>query len=201
MALPFLDAVELVRAEVSCKDLQSSTQQPELWEALCRSYTAADRWRTQRGDQAQPPEREAGDSGRQYFERLHERYIYFRDKDVICCDQCCDWASMEDDALECEGCCGKWCQDCAERAPCKDSVPCGECPDFSKTHCHECFSEGKTLRCECADTDSWHSCCGRHGYVCEKCDATLCHGCGPYHDCPNQNDEDEDMGSDESDGE
>lgn len=198
LVLPFLDAVELLRAAACRKDIQSLTQQPELWEALCRSYTA-DCWETQRGDQVEAPEREADESGRQYFERLYERYIYFRDKDVICCDKCRDWTSIEDDALECEDCCGKWCQNCAEPAPSKFFVPCSECPDFSKSHCHECFAEGKTMHCECSGTDSWHSCCGQHGYNCEKCDATLCEGCGPHHDCPNQNDEDEDEDGDESD--
>jgi hypothetical protein len=81
LVLPFLDAVELVRAAACWKDIQSLTQQPELWEALCRSYTA-DCWETQRGDQVEAPEREADESGRQYFERLYERYIYFRDKDT-----------------------------------------------------------------------------------------------------------------------
>ena len=81
LVLPFLDAVELLRAAACRKDIQSLTQQPELWEALCRSYTA-DCWETQRGDQVEAPEREADESGRQYFERLYERYIYFRDKDT-----------------------------------------------------------------------------------------------------------------------
>ena len=81
LVLPFLDAVELQKAAVSRKEVQSLTQQPELWEALCRSYTA-EGWSTQRGDQVKAPEREADESGRQYFERLYERYIYFRDKDT-----------------------------------------------------------------------------------------------------------------------
>lgn len=82
LVLPFLDAVELLRAAACRKDIQSLTQQPELWEAFCRSYTA-DGWSTQRGDQVEAPEREADESGRQYFERLYERYIYFRDKDTV----------------------------------------------------------------------------------------------------------------------
>ena len=82
LALPFLDAVELLRAAGCQKETQSFvSQQPELWEALCRSYTA-DSWSTARGDQVEPPEREADESGRQYFERLYERYIFFRDKDT-----------------------------------------------------------------------------------------------------------------------
>lgn len=193
LVLPFLDAVDLVRSSVSCKDLHVSTQQSSLWEGLCHSYTA-EIWQTQRGDEVEFPEREDGESAKQYFERLYERYIFFRDCDTVRCNRCNDWTSIGDDGLECEDCKGIWCDKCAIRGPSKHWLPCKDCPDFSKTHCLECFHDGKTLRCECHGTDSWSHCCGRHAFNCEKCNATLCRFCVNHHsyDCPEKDEEEED---------
>ena len=183
----------LVRSSVSCKDLHVSTQQSSLWEGLCHSYTA-EIWQTQRGDEVEFPEREDGESAKQYFERLYERYIFFRDCDTVRCNRCNDWTSIGDDGLECEDCKGIWCDKCAIRGPSKHWLPCKDCPDFSKTHCLECFHDGKTLRCECHGTDSWSHCCGRHAFNCEKCNATLCRFCVNHHsyDCPEKDEEEED---------
>ena len=170
--LPFLDAVDLLRSSVSCRDLCVSSQQSALWEGLCHSYTAVN-WQTQRGDEVEFPEREDGESAKQYFERLYERYAFFRDCDTVRCKKCNDWTSIEDDGLECEDCKEIWCDNCAIRGPSKHWLNCKDCPDFSKTHCLECFHHGKTLRCECYGTDSWSNCCGRHAFNCETCNATL----------------------------
>eukprot|EP00438_Fugacium_kawagutii_P002748 Skav229384 [mRNA] locus=scaffold4358:38946:39296:- [translate_table: standard] len=111
--------------------------------------------------------------------------------DAVLCQECGEWTSIEDDALECEDCQDIWCDHCAHRGPCKIFVPCRECPDFSKTHCWECFAAGKIQSCECRGTDTWHSCCGRHTFHCEKCDASLCDTCVQIHhyDCPDSEDE------------
>ena len=118
-----------------------------------------------------------------YVETLYTQFIFFKERDAFECSQCQKWTCKEEKALECEICMEVWCDSCADRGPDKTQVPCNECPDFSTSHCNECFVEGKTERCECSHSDSWHSCCGRHAFDCPKCDATLCDGCEQDHEC------------------
>lgn len=200
LALPFLDALELTRSSASSKELSFCGNSVQLWEALCQRYLGEDLL-TQRGVKVPWPKREdamALEDGtstgnpKEYFETLYELFIFITQKDAISCDTCKEWAAIEDDALECEECLGKWCGSCAHRGPSKRDVPCKECPDFSQSHCWECFAEGKNIQCECSGTDSWHSCCGRHAFNCSKCDATLCDGCQDRHDydCPRKGETD-----------
>ena len=190
LALPFLDALELTRSSASSKELSFCGNSVQLWEALCQRYLGEDLL-TQRGVKVPWPKRE-DENPKEYFETLYELFIFITQKDAISCDTCKEWAAIEDDALECEECLGKWCGSCAHRGPSKRDVPCKECPDFSQSHCWECFAEGKNIQCECSGTDSWHSCCGRHAFNCSKCDATLCDGCQDRHDydCPRKGETD-----------
>ena len=203
LVLPFLDAMELTRSSASSKELRFCANSLELWEALCQRYVGEELL-TQRGVKVPWPQREGifedGDArnAKEYFETLYELFMFIMHKDAVSCDRCAEWTAIEDDALECEECLGKWCGSCAHRGPNKAFVPCKKCPDFSQSHCWECFAEGKTIQCECSGTDSWHSCCGRHAFHCSKCDATLCDGCQDCHDydcpCKGETDSGEDEG-------
>ena len=182
-----------MRAEVSSKTQHQWIEQEEVWEALCKACTTdPDDWQTQRGDKVSWPTKD-GDTAKDWFLRLYELHTLITKHDAIACDKCGEWGATDLDSLECQGCQGKWCDDCAERGPSKREVPCEQCPDFSKICCRECFLEEKTLRCECSDTDSWHSCCGRHGFRCERCDALLCDRCKKAHrsECPEGADEED----------
>ncbi|CAJ1449867.1 unnamed protein product [Effrenium voratum] len=125
LTLPFSDVKELVASGVVCRDLCSATQQSELWEAFRATYTQ-DKWQTRRGTQVQPPEREDGESAKTYFERIYERYLFFKNQDAVICQRCGTWTSLEEEALECERCVDTWCDECAPRGPSKRSVPCKE---------------------------------------------------------------------------
>ena len=125
LTLPFSDVKELVASGVVCRDLCGATQQSELWEAFRATYTQ-DKWQTRRGTQVQPPEREDGESAKTYFERIYERYLFFKNQDAVICQRCGTWTSLEEEALECERCVDTWCDECAPRGPSKRSVPCKE---------------------------------------------------------------------------
>ena len=210
LVLPFLDAMELTRSSASSKELRFCANSLELWEALCQRYVGEELL-TQRGVKVPWPQREDifedGDArnAKEYFETLYELFMFIMHKDAVSCDTCAEWTAIEDDALECEECLGKWCGSCAHRGPNKTFVPCKKCPDFSQFHCWECFAEGKTIQCECSGTDSWHSCCGRHAFHCSKCDATLCDGCQDRHDydcpCKGETDSGEEDGGETDSGE
>ncbi|CAJ1449868.1 unnamed protein product [Effrenium voratum] len=96
LTLPFSDVKELVASGVVCRDLCSATQQSELWEAFRATYTQ-DKWQTRRGTQVQPPEREDGESAKTYFERIYERYLFFKNQDAVICQRCGTWTSLEEE--------------------------------------------------------------------------------------------------------
>ena len=127
------------------------------------------------------PERETTETGKQYCGRLCRWAKMVAKGDVRDCNTCQSWVPVDDNALHCESCDGFWCEKCKEAGPSKEEVPCEKCPDFSKDHCFECFAEGKTDRCFCSNSDSWHSCCGRHARFCDKCDEFVCDGCEDIH--------------------
>ncbi|CAK9013716.1 unnamed protein product [Durusdinium trenchii] len=192
LLLPFCDARELVCIEASSKVQHEWVEKADLWEALCKAYTAdPGEWRTQRGRKVDWPSKD-GDTGKDWFSRLYYVHTLITKHDAVMCDKCGEWGATDLDFFECEQCQGTWCDGCAERGPDKRFVPCNRCPDFSQTICFECFADGKTERCECSGTDSWHSCCGRHAFSCERCDTTLCDGCADHHDCPVQSEQEED---------
>lgn len=175
--MKFLEGQELARAEVSNKALKDSVEASH-WDWLS-SQLISEELVSKRGEPIPWPEKE-GD-GKVGYSELYEFQQDMTQGDAVKCQCCGSFQTIEHLALECEQCQGTWCDSCAEPGP---RLSCNQCPDFSKTHCHECFAEGKTMHCECRGTDSWHSCCGRHGFECERCDALLCEGCASYHDCP-----------------
>ena len=184
-AVKFLEGQELARAELCHKNVRDRLQKSH-WDWLSGQLISSELF-SRRGEVIPWPEKEA--EGKAGFAELYDFQQDMVHGDAVKCQDCGAWQTIEHLALECEQCQGTWCDSCAERGP---KLPCKECPDFSKTHCHECFVEGKTLRCECADTDSWHSCCGRHAFECKRCDQLLCEGCESYHDCPEGEEEEED---------
>ena len=177
--LPFLDGVELAAAEAASHAAKGLVLRRQLWEALCQAYIS-EVLQNQDGKIVPWPERQTDSDGKQYFREVFDIADMVRNGEANQCETCGTWYSSAS-GLDCEGCDGHWCDDCAERGPSR--LPCPECPDFSKTHCWQCFAKGKIERCECADTDSWHSCCGRHTFRCERCDVRLCRGCRSWHDC------------------
>eukprot|EP00439_Symbiodinium_sp_Y106_P068241 s2571_g11.t1 len=158
--LPFLDGVELAAAEAASHAAKGLVLRRQLWEALCQAYIS-EVLQNQDGKIVPWPERQTDSDGKQYFREVFDIADMVRNGEANQCETCGTWYSSAS-GLDCEGCDGHWCDDCAERGPSR--LPCPECPDFSKTHCWQCFAKGKIERCECADTDSWHSCCGRHTF-------------------------------------
>mmetsp|Transcript_36077 Transcript_36077/g.83079 ORF Transcript_36077/g.83079 Transcript_36077/m.83079 type:complete len:210 (-) Transcript_36077:40-669(-) len=197
--LPFLDALELARSETANLLMRSVTEQKKLWGHLCDIYLAEELI-NQSGNTVPWPSRLPEERDSSYCGRLHMLATLVQNHEVVECQDCSIWISTDttSDGLHCEVCGGHWCNDCAERGPCKQFVPCNKCPDFSQTHCQECFNDGKTLHCECSGTDSWHSCCGRCAWECARCNQLLCEGCEDRHDCPGDEDEQEE-GEDEPD--
>ena len=204
LVLPFCDALELTRCEALSKaqraliGSESSEEGGALWDALCKHYMA-EPLETARGQKVEWPEQD-GDTHKDWFSRLYEVYQICTKYNAVKCQECGELGATELDHFECEQCDGCWCNDCGQRGPSKRDVSCKECPDFSQTHCWECFAEGKTLRCECSGTDSWHSCCGRHAFNCPRCDTLVCEYCEERHgyDCKEvEEDEDEEDEEDE----
>ena len=183
--LPFLDALDLARSESVNRTWCSSAAELNLWEGLCAMYKST-KLATRAGRDVPWPE-QGQQSLRQYTGALHALERLILNNDVQQCEGCVGWL-REDDGFTCEECQGFWCDECKNVGPDKIQVPCKLCPDFSKSHCHQCFDEGRTEYCECKSTDSWHSCCGRHAFDCEKCGACLCDGCCGYHECGDEDD-------------
>eukprot|EP00438_Fugacium_kawagutii_P015316 Skav221905 [mRNA] locus=scaffold1395:947433:948418:- [translate_table: standard] len=196
LVLPFVDGKELFVTEVANKQVRSWVLEFDLWEALCEAYSGED-LETQRGQDVPWPDRD-GDTAKDYFQTLYKLERFMKEHDAVRCLKCDEWTSSRLDALECELCRKIWCERCAQPGARKSDLICDECPDFSKTHCWDCFAEGKTLHCMCVGTDSWHGCCGRHAFTCDRCDRNVCKGCEDRHRwcCPeiedDENLEDED---------
>ncbi|CAE7496005.1 unnamed protein product [Symbiodinium natans] len=203
-ALPFLDGPELALAETTCKGVQLSAEQLQLWEVLCQAYAGRD-FQTRRRERVPVPDRD-GDTAKDYFDRLYELSTFVAGNDVVRCLECTEWSATELNALECEMCRRIWCDQCARRGLPKSELSCDECPDFS-THCWECFLAGKSIQCMCCGTDSWHYACGRHAVYCNRCERYVCNGCTDQHsyscskkigEADEEDEEDED-GEDEDD--
>mmetsp|Transcript_35909 Transcript_35909/g.65922 ORF Transcript_35909/g.65922 Transcript_35909/m.65922 type:complete len:217 (+) Transcript_35909:39-689(+) len=208
LVLPFLDGVTLAYAERTNRDWSKAIQQVDLWRPLCEKYLSQPHVRVVSLGEDVPwldvAPTEQVDVHKDTFRQLHKFYKFCTEKELVRCEgtQCRrphQLIDVKDESnLFCESCNGRWCEDCAEPGPDKQSVPCKECPDFSKISCQECYQEGKTFRCECSHSDSWHSACGRHGWECE-CGALLCEGCADCHECSANGDEDKDEDEDGED--
>ncbi|CAE7313686.1 CSTF77 [Symbiodinium sp. KB8] len=150
--LPFLDGVELAAAEAVSKAAKDFVLRRQLWEGLCQAYIS-EVLQNQDGKTVPWPERQKDSDGKQYFTEVFDIAHMVRNGEVNQCETCGTWYSSEDSSgLDCEGCNGHWCDDCAERGP--SHLRCPECPDFSKTHCWQCFADGKVERCECCAADA-----------------------------------------------
>jgi len=165
-----------------------------LWKALCINLTKQELFNPEVGAVPWPKNTVPGDtheSQKDCYIKLHDWHRFVTQCELGHCMECQELVDVAV-AFRCEGCGVQWCDNCGERGPDKRFVPCKICPDFSKSHCNECFHEGKTWRCECSHTDSWHSCCGRCGFNCPKCDAMLCDGCEDRHECEGGEEDEED---------